>query len=146
MNVGGFWHFKVMNSKNERVVGNHTTSALARNSIRRLRQPGDRAFLSFDYPGRPNVEFDVDRPTLRTALALRGFGAPHFTGPNIAAMLEVDIARLHEALRPLEDAGWIEMTDRGTDLETWHMVAPVLSLDDLTSRAKRGGFDLDQVL
>lgn len=146
MNEGGIWVFRVVDTAGEQTVGNHTSHELAREAIRRLRGNGDRAFLAYRYPGRERSEFDVDAPTLRAALDLRAFRPPHFTGPNIAAMLQVDLRRIHEALRPLEEGGLIEVTDRGTERETWHLVGPITSLDQLRERATHFGFDLDAPL
>lgn len=141
-----FWFYAVTNPGENKVMGNNTSCELAREAIARLRKPGGRASLRFEYAGRDDVEFDVDQPTLRTALQLRAFRPPHFTASNIAANLDVSVKRVHTALDPLVKCGLIEISHRDESLETWHLRAPVTSLEDLERRAERLGLDLSIAL
>jgi DNA-binding MarR family transcriptional regulator len=72
--------------------------------------------------------------TLRDVLALMT-SPPHYTGPNIAKMLGVELTAVHAALKPLEDRGLVEVTDRGKDGETWHFVK-ARSADEMLERAR----------
>lgn len=129
------------------VVNNFERSEEARDAALRLRTPDTECVRLTMTHGATEVEFDFDAPRVGEALQLALLGAPHWTGPNVAAQVGVTPERLRAAFDPLREAGFLDVTGRGTTEETWHFAhgAPQV-FDGLRELAERRGIDLDAPL
>lgn len=119
---------------------------MARIRARDLRAEAIPLELTWSPSDDVEVTFDIDAPTLRHALQMRWLPSFHLTGPNIADMLGVSLASLHDALQPLVDIVLIDINGKDTVTETWNLQQAAPTLADLLLAADRRGIALDTVL